>query len=164
MWYFSLLFWSSRYTTSIKCCAQTLALGVKVSRSLNVHGFSRIGQTRRCYKVCSCRIGSFFFPSNFYHAERINCHCSFCGLPDDNTELLEQAFAQTQGKFTRNAALEFSMDKITIQKMFRKVINPYPTLDCSNTSRERLYGSFGNVWVNSLALTKQPSSLAKIMV
>ena len=49
-WFF---FFSSHYTTPAQCWAQDLARGLNSSRSSWVHGCGRVGQTSRCFMVCS---------------------------------------------------------------------------------------------------------------
>ena len=46
-------FFSSHYTTPAQCWAQDLARGLNSSRSSWVHGCGRMGQTSRCFMVCS---------------------------------------------------------------------------------------------------------------
>lgn len=41
-------------TEPIQCCIQSLACGVRVSRSFSVHDSSRLGQIRRCTIDCNC--------------------------------------------------------------------------------------------------------------
>ena len=50
---FSIFFFSSHYTTPAQCWAQDLARGLNSSRSSWIHGCGRIGQTSRCFIVCS---------------------------------------------------------------------------------------------------------------
>lgn len=40
------IFLTSRYTTPIQCYAQSLVMSIKVSKSLSVHGSSRLNITR----------------------------------------------------------------------------------------------------------------------
>ena len=45
---------------------------------------------------------------------------------NENTELPEQAFAKNQKKSIQRNALEFSINKSSIQQMLQRLIKPYP--------------------------------------
>ena len=55
---------SSHYTTPAQCWAQDLARGLNSSRSSWVHGCGRMGQTSRCFMVCSSPHSHVVCPSS----------------------------------------------------------------------------------------------------
>ena len=59
-------FFSSHYTTPAQCWAQDLARGLNSSRSSWVQGCGRMGQTSRCFMVCSSPHSHVVCPSSFY--------------------------------------------------------------------------------------------------
>ena len=62
--YFSVFFFSSHYTTPAQCWAQDLARGLNSSRSSWVQGCGRMGQTSRCFMVCSSPHSHIVCPSS----------------------------------------------------------------------------------------------------
>ena len=58
------IFFSSHYTTPAQCWAQDLARGLNSSRSSWVHGCGRMGQTSRCFMVCSSPHSHVVCPSS----------------------------------------------------------------------------------------------------
>ena len=58
------IFFSSRYTTPAPCWAQDLARGLNSSRSSWVQGCGRMGQTSRCFVVCSSPHSHVVCPSS----------------------------------------------------------------------------------------------------
>ena len=58
------VFFSSHYTTPAQCWAQDLALGLNSSRCSWVHGCGRMGQTSRCFIVCSSPQSHVVCPSS----------------------------------------------------------------------------------------------------
>ena len=68
-------FFSSHYTTPAQCWAQDLARGLNSSRSSRVHGCGRMGQTSRCFMVCSSPHSHVVCPSS------LNPHFCIRGLP-----------------------------------------------------------------------------------
>ena len=61
---FDFFFFSSHYTTPAQCWAQDLARGLTSSRSSWVHGCGRMGQTSRCFIVCSSPHSHVVCPSS----------------------------------------------------------------------------------------------------
>ena len=59
-------FVSSHYTTPAQCWVQDLARGLNSSRSSSVHGCGRMGQTSRCFIVCSSPHSHAVCPSSLY--------------------------------------------------------------------------------------------------
>ena len=57
-------FFSSHYTTPAQCWAQDLARGLNSSRSSWVQGCGRMGQTSRCFMVCSSPHSHVVCPSS----------------------------------------------------------------------------------------------------
>ena len=64
MFYVSSFFFSSHYTTPAQCWAQDLARGLNSSRSSWVQGCGRMGQTSRCFMVCSSPHSHVVCPSS----------------------------------------------------------------------------------------------------
>ena len=58
------IFFSSHYTTPAQCWAQDLARGLNSSRSSWVQGCGRMGQTSRCFMVCSSPHSHIVCPSS----------------------------------------------------------------------------------------------------